>query len=56
MPTGKQRRDLRQWVLPGALALAFAVLAVLAAVDHGSVALHLDRPITHWALTIGRPR
>ena len=50
-----ERQNLQRWALPGALALTLVVLAVLAAVDHGSVLLHIDRPITDWAVSHRTP-
>ncbi len=45
----------RRWVLPAALALVLVALALLAAIDHGAAALHVDRPITDWAVAHRTP-
>lgn len=59
MPNGIERRDLhravRRWAVPAALALVVLVLALLAAIGRGSAVLHLDRPITDWAVAHRTP-
>jgi membrane-associated phospholipid phosphatase len=55
VPLQIERRSVQRWALPGALALAFVVVALLAAIGHGSTALHLDRPITDWAVSHRTP-
>jgi undecaprenyl-diphosphatase len=55
VPTRTERLDLRQWALPASLAVVLVVLALLAAIDHGAAALHVDRPITNWAVAHRTP-
>lgn len=55
MPNRIQRQDVRPWALPGGLAVAVLALALLAAIGHGSAVLHVDRPITDWAVSHRTP-
>lgn len=55
MPTGNERLLAQRWALPGALAVVFVALSVLVAVHHGSVVLHVDRPVTDWAVARRSP-
>jgi undecaprenyl-diphosphatase len=55
VPFVLERQDVRRWALPAALALVFVVLTMLAAIDHGSALLAIDRPITNWAVAHRTP-
>jgi undecaprenyl-diphosphatase len=51
----RQPGIVRRWALPGALALTVLALALLAAIANGSALLHIDRPITNWAVAHRTP-
>lgn len=42
--------DLRRDAPVAAAVLGFVALAVLVSIDHGAAALHVDRPVTDWAV------
>lgn len=44
------RVPLRPWLAPTVGVIALVVLVALVSVHHGSVALDVDRPVTHWAV------